>query len=404
MMGIWHSKMNMEVPLCRMPLHRHYGCGRVIDGGWRPLSASVPPHSGTYSGPASFCYVPMVFRTARSNVSSIPVWTPLSAGVAATSKKAWTGSKTALVQADRRFFPPAEQHKIVALATRPPIENGVPVTHWSATDLAHATVQDGIVASISRATVWRLLDQAAIKPHRWHYWLHSPDPDFDAKMLDIVDLYLHAQELCKRREIVLSVDEKTSIQALERKHPNKPPKPGRVEGIEHEYIRHGTCCLTASLEVATGEIYAHLTPNRPADVFADFVASVCGEYPRAKKIHFVLDNLNTHWHELTCRTVAKLSRCPLPPIQTGTQRKVFLTSPGKRIVFHFTPSHASWLNQIEIWFGTLVRRLLRRGNFASVADLENKIIKFVQYYDEYLAHPYRWTYTGKPLAANVHAA
>ena len=270
--------------------------------------------------------------------------------------------------------------------------------------MAHATIQDGIVASISRATVWRLLDQAAIKPHRWHYWLHSPDPDFDAKMLDIVDLYLHAQELCKRGEIVLSVDEKTSIQALERKHPHKPPKPGRVEGIEHEYIRHGTCCLTASLEVATGEIYGHLTPNRPADVFADFVASVCGEYPSAKKIHFVLDNLNTHWHELTCRAVAKLSRCPLPPIQTGTQRKAFLASPAKRIVFHFTPSHASWLNQIEIWFGTLVRKLLRRGNFTSVADLENKIIEFVQYYDEYLAHPYRWTYTGKPLAANEHAA
>ena len=251
--------------------------------------------------------------------------------------------------------------------------------------MAHATVRDGIVASISRATVWRLLDQAAIKPHRWHYWLHSPDRDFEAKMLDIVD-------------------EKTSIQALERKHPHRPPKPGRVEGIEHEYIRHGTCCLTASLEVATGEIYGHLTRNRPAEVFADFVTSVCGEYPRAKKIHFVLDNLNTHWHELTCRAVAKLSRCPLPPIETGTQRKVFLRAPGKRIVFHFTPSHASWLNQIEIWFSTLVRKLLRRGNFASVADLENKIIKFVQYYDEYLAHPYRWTYTGKPLAANEHAA
>ena len=404
MMGAWNSKVNMEVPSCRLPLHHRYGCGRVIDSGWRPLSASAPPRSGTYSGPASCCCVPMVFRTARSNVSSAPVWTPSSVGVAVTSKKAWTGSKTALVQADRRFFPPAEQHKIVALATRPPVENGVPVTHWSATDLARATIQDGIVASISRATVWRLLDQTAIKPHRWHYWLHSPDPDFETKMLDIVDLYLNAQALFKRGEIVLSVDEKTSIQALERKHPHKPPKPGSVERIEHEYIRHGTCCLTASLEVATGEIYGHLTPNRPADVFADFVASVCGEYPSAKKIHFVLDNLNTHWHEQTCRAVAKLSRCPLPPIQTGQQRKAFLTSPGKRIVFLFTPSHASWLNQIEIWFGTLVRKLLRRGNFRSVADLEDKIIAFVQYYDEFLAHPYRWTYTGKPLAANEHAA
>ena len=292
----------------------------------------------------------------------------------------------------------------MALATRPPPEDGVPMTHWSATDLARAAVLDGIVESISRLTVWRLLDQAAIKPHRWHYWLNSPDPDFEVKMLDIVDLYLHAQNLLKQGEIVLSVDEKTSIQALQRRYPHRPPKPGRIERIEHEYIRHGTCCLTAGLEVATGEIYGHLTPNRPAEVFADFVESVCGEYAEARKIHFVLDNLNTHWHELTCQAVAKLSGCTLPQIKTGPQRKTFLASADKRIVFHFTPSHASWLNQIEIWFGTLSRKLIRRGNFSSVADLEDKIIEFIQYYDEHSAHPYRWTYTGKPLAANERAA
>lgn len=130
--------------------------------------------------------------------------------------------------------------------------------------------------------------------------------------------------------------------------------------------------------MATGEIYGHLTPNRPAEVFADFVESVCGEYAEARKIHFVLDNLNTHWHELTCRGVAKLSRCPVPPIKTGSQRKTFLAAGDKRIVFHFTPSHASWLNQIEIWFGTLIRKLIRRGNFTSVAELEDKIIEFIQ--------------------------
>jgi transposase len=292
----------------------------------------------------------------------------------------------------------------MALATRPPIQDRVPVTHWSTADLAQAAMVDGIVASISRATVWRLLDQAAIKPHRWHYWLHSPDPEFEPKMLAIVDLYLKAQRLAKRGEIVLSVDEKTSIQALQRRYPHKPPRPGSVERIEHEYIRHGTRCLTASLEVATGEIYGHLTDNRPAEVFADFVESVSRHYRKAKRIHFVLDNLNTHWHEATCRTVAKLSRCPLPPMATGAQRRAFLTKPGKRLVFHFTPSHASWLNQVEIWFGTLTRKVLRRGDFRSVDDLDDKIIEFIQYYDECLAHPYRWTYTGKPLAANEKVA
>jgi transposase len=346
----------------------------------------------------------MVFRTGRSNANSTPALMPLYGGEADTSKKVWRDSRTVRVPVARRIFPPQEQHKIVALATRPPTEEGVPVTHWSTSDLARATVEDGIVESISRATVWRLLDQAAIKPHRWHYWLNSPDPDFEAKMLHIVDLYLKAQKLKKRGEVVLSVDEKTSIQALQRKYPHQPPRSGSIERIEHEYIRHGTRCLTAGLEVATGEIYGHLTDNRPAEVFADFVESVSRYYCKAKRIHFVLDNLNTHWHEETCRVVAKLSQCPLPPVKTGAQRKAFLTKPGKRLVFHFTPSHASWLNQIEIWFGTLTRKVIRRGNFTSVDDLDTKIIEFIEYYDEFLAHPYRWTYTGKPLAANEKAA
>jgi transposase len=324
--------------------------------------------------------------------------------VADTKKMDCKDSLIALAPADRRCFPPQEQHKIVALATRLPAEDGVPFTHWSATDLAQASVAGGIVESISRCTVWRLLDQAAIKPHRWHYWLNSPDPEFETKMLDIVALYLKAQKLKRRGEVVLCVDEKTSIQALQRRFPHKPCRSGSIERIEHEYIRHGTRCLTASLEVATGEIYGHLTDNRPAEVFADFVKSVSRRYRKAKRIHFVLDNLNTHWHEQACRAVAKLSRCPLPPLDTGAQRRAFLRSSGKRLVFHFTPSHASWLNQIEIWFGTLTRKVIRRGNFASVDDLDAKIIEFIQYYDEYLAHPYRWTYTGKPLAADEKAA
>ena len=400
----WHWNENMEVLSCPLPLRPGCGCGQAIGSGWKLSSGNALRRSEMYFALASFCSAPKVLHTARSNVNFAPASTRSFVGVDATNKKVGMDSKTALAQADRRLFPPHEQHKVVALATRPPPEEGVPVTHWSMRDLARATVRHGIVASISPSTVWRLLDQAAIKPHRWHYWLNSPDPDFEVKMLDIVNLYLRAQELYKRSEIVLSVDEKTSIQALERRYPHKPPRPGRIERIEHEYIRHGTCCLTAGLEVATGEIYGYLTPNRPADVFADFVESLCGEYPDARKIHFVLDNLNTHWHELTCRAVAKLSGCPLPPIETGVQRKSFLASGKKRIVFHFTPTHASWLNQIEIWFGTLARKLIRRGNFTAVADLENKIIKFIQYYDENLAHPYRWTYTGKPLASNEQAA
>ena len=292
----------------------------------------------------------------------------------------------------------------MALATQPPSQQGHPITHWSISDLTRAAIQKGIVNSIAFSTIWRLLDQAAIKPHRWHYWLNSPDPDFEVKMLDIVNLYLQAFELLKIGEIILCVDEKTSIQALQRKYPHKPVIAGKRELIEHEYKRHGTCCLTAGLEVATGQIMGMLTPNRPAEVFAQFMQWVFDYYADAKKIHIVSDGLNTHYHELTCQVVAQVCDCELPEIKTGRQRKDFLTEPSKRVVFHFTPTHASWLNQVEIWLSVLTRKVIRRGDFSSVADLEDKIIEFIEYYDEYLAAPYKWTYTGKPLAVEKRAA
>ena len=314
------------------------------------------------------------------------------------------GLKTALAPADRRLFPPQQQHEIMALATQPPREQSHPITHWSISDLTRATIQKKIVESIGQSTIWRLLDQAAIKPHRWHYWLNSPDPDFYPKMHDIVQLYLNALEMYQRGEIVVSVDEKTSIQALKHKYPNKPVIPGSGELIEHEYKRHGTCCLTAGLDVAGGEIMGLLTPNRPASVFAEFIQWVLDYYGDANKIHIVTDGLNTHYHELTCQAIAGACDCQLPETKTGRQRKEFLSDPAKPVVFHFTPSHASWLNQIEIWFSTLTRKVIRRGDFNSVDDLQDKIIEFIEYYNEHLAKPYKWTYSGKPLAVERKAA
>jgi transposase len=320
------------------------------------------------------------------------------------NSKASTAYRTDRDPAGRVPFPPQQQHSIVALATQPPREQGHPITHWSMTDLHRAVVHKGIVDSICPATIWRLLDQMAIKPHRWHYWLHSPDPDFYAKMQDIVELYLNALDMYERCEILLSVDEKTSIQALKRKYPHRPTIPDGIELIEHEYKRHGTCCLTAGFEVATGGIMGMLTPNRPAEVFAEFIEWVCEYYCDAGAIHIVLDNLNTHYHELTCQVVADFCKCDPGQIKTGRQRKDFLTDPSKRVVFHFTPTHASWLNQIEIWFSTLSRKVIRRGDFCSVGDLQDKIMEFIEYHNKYLAKPYAWTYTGKPLATNRNVA
>ncbi len=310
--------------------------------------------------------------------------------------------RTARDRVDRGLFPPEQQHALVALATQVPQEQGHPITQWSMTDLCRAAVEKGIVGAISSATIWRLLDQAAIKPHHWHYWLNSHDPDFEAKMQEIVGLYLRTLEMYRRDEIVLSVDEKTSIQALQRKHPTI--QAGSVALIEHEYIRHETRCLTAGFEVATGSVMGMLTPNRPAEVFAEFVQWACDYYAEARRLHVVVDNLNTHYHALICHVVAAACHCDPGPLKTGSQRKAFLTAPSKRVVFHFTPSHASWLNQIEIWFSTLSRKVIRRGDFGSVEDLEEKIIAFIDYYNAHLARPYAWTYTGKPLATNKKAA
>jgi len=389
---------NKEVSKCHFHLLLPYGYGGEIERFWRRWFASGPCPSDRSSEPKLFCVVPRGCPIGKSSVASTPPWTRCCAGETAIKNKGSTVYRIYPDPADRRLFPPQQQHNIVALATQPPPEQGSPITHWSMADLQRAVVQKGIAQGISAVTIWRLLDQAAIKPHLWHYWLHSQDPDFDRKMQDIVGLYLQALEMYRREEMILSVDEKTSIQALQRKYPSLPTRPDCPELIEHEYIRHGTCCLTAGFEIATGSVMGMLTPNRPAEVFAEFLQWVCDYYSDLAKVHLVLDNLNTHYQEQVCRVVADVCNVDPGELTTGRQRQAFLCDPGKWLVFHFTPTHASWLNQIEIWFSTLSRKMIKRGDFSSVADLENKIIEFIQYYNHTLAKPYQWTYTGKPLA------
>lgn len=389
---------------CLYPLHRLCHCEPEIGRNWKPWSASRPWPNVWFHEPGSFYCVPTGYRIERSSGGWAPRWTGLSVGEAATKHTASTAYRISRVPADRRLFPPVQQHQIVTLATQVPVEQGHPITQWSMPDLVRAAVAKGLVASISPATIWRLLDQAAIKPHRWHYWLNSTDPQFQSKMHELVGLYLNALEMYRRGEILLCVDEKTSIQALQRKHPTLLGQAGSITKIEHEYTRHGTRCLTAGLEVATGAVLGMLTANRPAEVFAEFVRQVCDRYAQAPRLHLVLDNLNTHYHLLICQLIADRCDCDPGPLKTGPQRKQFLTDSSKRIVFHFTPTHASWLNQIEIWFSTLTRKVIRRGDFASLEDLEAKILAFIDYHNAYSARPYKWTYTGKPLAAETRAA
>jgi hypothetical protein len=222
---------------------------------------------------------------------------------------------------------------------------------------------------MSRSTIQRILAEADLQPHRSRYWLKSHDADFDSKALDICELYRQAFELHRRGELVVSSDEKTSIQALERLHPTLGTRPGQIERREFEYRRHGTRCLLGSLIVPTGQVIGSVTAQRGKWDFVRHIRDVVVQFPGVKRFHWVFDNLNTHWTLELCRYLAVDSGCWTKELEkrlrgSGKERRAFLTTGCARHVVHFTPKHGSWLNQIEIWFGVLSRRVLRRGDFS----------------------------------------
>jgi hypothetical protein len=247
--------------------------------------------------------------------------------------------------------------------------------------------------------------EADLKPHRVRYWLTpKPDPAFETKCADICAVYKAAARADEAHRTV-SIDEKTGIQALERIAPGLPMRPGKVERREFEYRRHGTQTLIAAFDVTTGKVAGVIGNTRTEQDFARFLRTLLSSAAANTRWDIVCDNLDIHLSESVVRLVARACglrtslgiKGKLGVLASKATRQAFLSQPEHRITFHFTPRHASWLNQIEIWFSILVRKLIRRGDFASKQELRTKIERFIAYFNATMAKPFRWTMTAKPL-------
>ena len=280
-----------------------------------------------------------------------------------------------------RPFPPVVMAQVKALACQPPVTAGAPLSRWSCPELAHQAVAAGVVTAISASTVRRWLAGDALKPWQHRSWIFPRDPDFAAKASRVLDLYagVFDGEPLGEGDFVISADEKTSIQARRRDHPSLPPAPGAPMRVEHTYQRGGALAYLAAWDVGRAQVIGRCEPATGRAPFARLVAQVMAEepYASARRVFWIVDNGSSHRGEVSTRRIAR-------------------AWPNAHLIH--LPVHASWLNQIEIYFSVVQRKVVTPNEFVDLADVATRLLTFEHRYNA-AAQPFNWKFTKTDLDA-----
>lgn len=300
-------------------------------------------------------------------------------GASDSSSNGWRVWRNALDRVGPGLFPPELVVQVKALACELPAHHEQPLSRWSLSELTHQVCQSGLVASLSDSTVWRWLHEDAIRPWQHRCWIFPRDPDFAAKAGRILDLYQRQwqNQALQDDEFVISADEKTSIQARYRLHPTLPPQPGVRMKVEHEYERKGAWAYLAALDVQRAKLFGRCEAQSGIDPFDRLVTQVMTQEPyrSARRVFWIVDNGSSH------RGVRSVQR-----LQTRYSNLQVVHG----------PVHASWLNQIEIYFSIIQRKVLTPNDFTSLEDLADRLQRFERHY-ELIAKPFQWKFTRNDL-------
>jgi hypothetical protein len=295
-------------------------------------------------------------------------------------RNVWPGLRIGRGADVRPSFPPLVEVEVKALACELPKMCGVPLSRFSSSEIAYEAVARGIVAEISGATVWRWLSEDAIRPWRYRSWVFPRAPDFQERAERVLDLYQGIWQGKKLRddEYVICADEKTSIQARSRKHAVMPPRPGEAMRVEHEYDRKGSLAYLAAWDVRSASLFGRCEPTSGVKPFGRLVEQVMSQEPycSAKRVFWIIDNGPSHRGKSCVRRLRKAARNLIP--------------------VHL-PVHASWLNQIEIYFSVIQRKVLTPNDFCSLAAAADRILQFQNRYQQ-IAQPFEWKFTRQHLA------